>query len=72
MRTTFQIASIQQLLIHTVKWFSFETVLAHRLEELQVLDIKFLYGCAKPTIAVLYQVHFLLRRCFMQNLVLYM
>jgi hypothetical protein len=27
-----------------------------RLEELQVLDIKFLYGCAKPTIAVLYQV----------------
>ncbi|CAH2078400.1 unnamed protein product [Thlaspi arvense] len=26
-----------------------------RLEELQVLDIKFLYGCAKPTIAVLYQ-----------------
>jgi DNA damage-binding protein 1 len=27
-----------------------------RLEELQVLDIKFLYGCSKPTIAVLYQV----------------
>ncbi|CAA7054607.1 unnamed protein product [Microthlaspi erraticum] len=26
-----------------------------RLEELQVLDIKFLYGCTKPTIAVLYQ-----------------
>ncbi|XP_073392348.1 DNA damage-binding protein 1 isoform X2 [Physcomitrium patens] len=26
-----------------------------RLEELQVLDIKFLYGCANPTIAVLYQ-----------------
>jgi hypothetical protein len=26
-----------------------------RLEELQVLDIKFLYGCSKPTIAVLYQ-----------------
>ncbi|ONK57039.1 uncharacterized protein A4U43_C10F15940 [Asparagus officinalis] len=26
-----------------------------RLEELQVLDIKFLYGCPKPTIAVLYQ-----------------
>ncbi|WOL16215.1 DNA damage-binding protein 1 [Canna indica] len=26
-----------------------------RLEELQVLDIKFLYGCLKPTIAVLYQ-----------------
>ncbi|XP_010941529.1 DNA damage-binding protein 1a [Elaeis guineensis] len=26
-----------------------------RLEELQVLDIKFLYGCAKPTIVVLYQ-----------------
>ncbi|KAG2276307.1 hypothetical protein Bca52824_058862 [Brassica carinata] len=26
-----------------------------RLEELQVLDIKFLFGCAKPTIAVLYQ-----------------
>eukprot|EP00898_Chlorokybus_atmophyticus_P002114 jgi/Chlat1/2903/Chrsp2S04662 len=26
-----------------------------RLEELQVIDIKFLYGCAKPTIAVLYQ-----------------
>eukprot|EP01135_Chromosphaera_perkinsii_P006121 Nk52_evm1s407 gene=Nk52_evmTU1s407 len=26
-----------------------------RLEELQVLDIKFLYGCAKPTIALLYQ-----------------
>ncbi|XP_010434237.1 PREDICTED: DNA damage-binding protein 1b [Camelina sativa] len=26
-----------------------------RLEELQVLDIKFLYGCVKPTIAVLYQ-----------------
>lgn len=29
---------------------------SRRLEELQVLDIKFLYGCAKPTIAVLYQV----------------
>jgi hypothetical protein len=28
-----------------------------RLEELQVLDIKFLYGCSKPTIGVLYQVH---------------
>ncbi|KAD7117821.1 hypothetical protein E3N88_05089 [Mikania micrantha] len=27
----------------------------HVLEELQVLDIKFLYGCPKPTIAVLYQ-----------------
>lgn len=27
-----------------------------RLEELQVLDIKFLYGCPKPTIVVLYQV----------------
>jgi len=27
-----------------------------RLEELQVLDIKFLYGCSKPTIVVLYQV----------------
>eukprot|EP00252_Welwitschia_mirabilis_P019638 TRINITY_DN4603_c0_g1_i1.p1 TRINITY_DN4603_c0_g1~~TRINITY_DN4603_c0_g1_i1.p1 ORF type:complete len:1092 (+),score=216.35 TRINITY_DN4603_c0_g1_i1:257-3532(+) len=26
-----------------------------RLEELQILDIKFLYGCSKPTIAVLYQ-----------------
>lgn len=26
-----------------------------RLEELQVLDIKFLYGCLKPTIVVLYQ-----------------
>lgn len=26
-----------------------------RLEELQVLDIQFLYGCEKPTIAVLYQ-----------------
>eukprot|EP01018_Ginkgo_biloba_P031082 Gb_27300 [translate_table: standard] len=26
-----------------------------RLEELQVLDIKFLYGCSKPTICVLYQ-----------------
>ncbi|VVB12240.1 unnamed protein product [Arabis nemorensis] len=26
-----------------------------RLEELQVLDIKFLYGCTRPTIAVLYQ-----------------
>eukprot|EP00271_Cylindrocystis_brebissonii_P010251 TRINITY_DN26392_c0_g1_i1.p1 TRINITY_DN26392_c0_g1~~TRINITY_DN26392_c0_g1_i1.p1 ORF type:complete len:1092 (+),score=241.19 TRINITY_DN26392_c0_g1_i1:211-3486(+) len=26
-----------------------------RLEELSVLDMKFLYGCAKPTIAVLYQ-----------------
>uniref|UniRef100_A0ACD5TYR9 Uncharacterized protein n=1 Tax=Avena sativa TaxID=4498 RepID=A0ACD5TYR9_AVESA len=26
-----------------------------RLEELQVLDIKFLYGCVKPTIVVLYQ-----------------
>ncbi|CAK9232974.1 unnamed protein product [Sphagnum jensenii] len=26
-----------------------------RLEELQVLDIKFLHGCSKPTIAVLYQ-----------------
>ncbi|XP_068656195.1 DNA damage-binding protein 1a-like [Aristolochia californica] len=26
-----------------------------RLEELQVLDIKFLYGCQKPTIVVLYQ-----------------
>ncbi|KAI3824589.1 hypothetical protein L1987_06052 [Smallanthus sonchifolius] len=26
-----------------------------RLEELQVLDIKFLYGCPKPTIVVLYQ-----------------
>lgn len=26
-----------------------------RLEELQVLDIKFLYGCSKPTIVVLYQ-----------------
>lgn len=26
-----------------------------RLEELQVLDIKFLFGCPKPTIAVLYQ-----------------
>ncbi|KAK8960477.1 DNA damage-binding protein 1a [Platanthera guangdongensis] len=26
-----------------------------RLEELQVLDIRFLYGCSKPTIAVLYQ-----------------
>ncbi|KAL4189515.1 hypothetical protein AMTRI_Chr08g165760 [Amborella trichopoda] len=25
------------------------------LEELQVLDIKFLYGCARPTIVVLYQ-----------------
>lgn len=26
-----------------------------RLEELQVLDIEFLYGCSKPTIVVLYQ-----------------
>ena len=26
-----------------------------RLEELQVLDIKFLHGCAKPTVAVLYE-----------------
>eukprot|EP00850_Spirogloea_muscicola_P009452 SM000053S17409 [mRNA] locus=s53:248703:257116:+ [translate_table: standard] len=26
-----------------------------RLEELQVFDIEFLYGCTKPTIAVLYQ-----------------
>ncbi|XP_031130290.1 DNA damage-binding protein 1-like [Ipomoea triloba] len=26
-----------------------------RLEELQVLDIKFLYGCPKPTVVVLYQ-----------------
>ncbi|KAL0300566.1 UNVERIFIED_CONTAM: DNA damage-binding protein 1 [Sesamum radiatum] len=26
-----------------------------RLEELQVLDIKFLYGCPRPTIVVLYQ-----------------
>ncbi|KAK0578137.1 hypothetical protein LWI29_005699 [Acer saccharum] len=26
-----------------------------RLKELQVLDIKFLYGCSKPTIVVLYQ-----------------
>ncbi|KAI3937749.1 hypothetical protein MKW92_004607 [Papaver armeniacum] len=26
-----------------------------RLEELQVLDIKFLFGCSKPTIVVLYQ-----------------
>ncbi|GJZ00643.1 DNA damage-binding protein 1 [Tanacetum coccineum] len=26
-----------------------------RLEELQVLDIKFLYSCPKPTIVVLYQ-----------------
>ncbi|GJP48061.1 hypothetical protein CLOM_g7334 [Closterium sp. NIES-68] len=26
-----------------------------RLEELQVIDIKFLYGCERPTIAVLYQ-----------------
>ncbi|OAY75001.1 DNA damage-binding protein 1a [Ananas comosus] len=26
-----------------------------RLEELQVLDVKFLYGCSRPTIAVLYQ-----------------
>ncbi|KAL2930575.1 DNA damage-binding protein 1a [Bienertia sinuspersici] len=26
-----------------------------RLEELQVLDIKFLYGCTRPTIVVLYQ-----------------
>ncbi|XP_048331269.1 DNA damage-binding protein 1a [Ziziphus jujuba] len=26
-----------------------------RLEELQVLDIKFLYGCLRPTIVVLYQ-----------------
>ncbi|XP_022727310.1 DNA damage-binding protein 1a isoform X2 [Durio zibethinus] len=26
-----------------------------RLEELQVLDVKFLYGCSKPTIVVLYQ-----------------
>ncbi|XP_074558641.1 DNA damage-binding protein 1a [Curcuma longa] len=26
-----------------------------RLEELQVLDIKFLYGCSRPTIVVLYQ-----------------
>ncbi|KAK7256389.1 hypothetical protein RIF29_29832 [Crotalaria pallida] len=26
-----------------------------RVEELQVLDIKFLYGCSKPTIVVLYQ-----------------
>ncbi|KAL3616849.1 DNA damage-binding protein 1a [Castilleja foliolosa] len=26
-----------------------------RLEELQVMDIKFLYGCQKPTIVVLYQ-----------------
>lgn len=26
-----------------------------RLEELQVLDIKFLHGCSKPTIVVLYQ-----------------
>lgn len=28
-----------------------------RLEELQVLDIKFLFGCSKPTIVVLYQVY---------------
>lgn len=27
-----------------------------RLKELQVLDIKFLYGCSKPTIALLYKV----------------
>ncbi|KAL9270792.1 DNA damage-binding protein 1-like protein [Drosera capensis] len=26
-----------------------------RLEELQVLDIKFLYGCSRPTVVVLYQ-----------------
>jgi DNA damage-binding protein 1 len=26
-----------------------------RLDELQVLDIKFLYGCSEPTVAVLYQ-----------------
>eukprot|EP00126_Sphaerothecum_destruens_P012593 Sdes_comp21582_c0_seq1m20185 len=26
-----------------------------RLEELQVLDIKFLYGCAKPTLAILFE-----------------
>ncbi len=26
------------------------------LKELQVLDIKFLYGCSKPTIALLYKV----------------
>jgi hypothetical protein len=26
-----------------------------RLKELQVLDIKFLYGCSKPTIALLYK-----------------
>ncbi|KAL9676917.1 hypothetical protein QQ045_005139 [Rhodiola kirilowii] len=26
-----------------------------RLEELQVLDVKFLFGCSKPTIVVLYQ-----------------
>nr|GEU46573.1 DNA damage-binding protein 1 [Tanacetum cinerariifolium] len=32
-----------------------EVTLRLRLEELQVLDIKFLYGCPKPTIVVLYQ-----------------
>lgn len=35
---------------------TFRFKIDHRLEELQVLDIKFLYGCAKPTIVVLYQV----------------
>lgn len=41
---------LPQNMMQLVKWC--------RLEELQVLDIKFLYGCSKPTIAVLYQVYF--------------
>ncbi|KAG6496539.1 hypothetical protein ZIOFF_044406 [Zingiber officinale] len=31
------------------------SALTKQLEELQVLDIKFLYGCSRPTIVVLYQ-----------------
>lgn len=32
-----------------------------RLEELHVIDVKFLYGCQAPTICFVYQVHDLRR-----------
>ncbi|EEF35767.1 DNA repair protein xp-E, putative [Ricinus communis] len=38
-----------------LQWDAETSELITRLEELQVLDIKFLYGCSKPTIVVLYQ-----------------
>lgn len=41
-----------------------------RLEELQVLDIKFLYGCPRPTIVVLYQVSILLYILYCSSIVL--